>query len=119
MRVVLFCHSLLSDWNHGNAHFLRGIVTELGERGHEVRVYEPHDAWSLQNLLAEPRGQDALDEVRTLYPRVTPHRYDLETLDLERAVDGADLVIVHEWSSPELVQRLGKLRARGGHFRLL
>src|SRR5437870_3801939 len=24
MRVALFCHSLLSDWNHGNAHFLRG-----------------------------------------------------------------------------------------------
>jgi spore maturation protein CgeB len=119
MRVVLFCHSLLSDWNHGNAHFLRGIVTELSERGHEVRVYEPRDAWSLQNLLAEPRGQAALDGVRTLYPRVAPHRYDLATLDLERAVDGASLVIVHEWSTPELVQRLGELRARGGRFRLL
>ncbi len=119
MRVTLFCHSLLSDWNHGNAHFLRGIVTELADRGHEVRVYEPHDAWSLKNLLAEPRGQEALDGVRTLYPRVTPHRYDLATLDLERAVDSADLVIVHEWSTPELVQRLGGLRARGGRFRLL
>ncbi|HVG63863.1 MAG TPA: glycosyltransferase [Hyalangium sp.] len=119
MRAVLFCHSLLSDWNHGNAHFLRGIVTELSERGHEVRVYEPHDAWSLQNLLAEPRGQEALEGVRTLYPRVEPHRYDLSTLDLERAIDGAHLVIVHEWSTPELVQRLGELRARGGRFRLL
>ncbi len=29
-----------SDWNHGNAHFLRGVVTELAERGHEVRAYE-------------------------------------------------------------------------------
>ena len=29
MRVVMFYHSLLSDWNHGNAHFLRGIVREL------------------------------------------------------------------------------------------
>ena len=29
MRVVMFYHSLLSDWNHGNAHFLRGIVSEL------------------------------------------------------------------------------------------
>jgi spore maturation protein CgeB len=119
MRVVLFCHSLLSDWNHGNAHFLRGIVTELGERGHEVRVYEPHGAWSLQNLLAEPRGQEALDGMRALYPQVTPHRYDPATLDLESAVDGADLVIVHEWCTPELVQRLGELRARGGRFRLL
>ena len=29
MKVVIFCHSLISDWNHGNAHFLRGIVAEL------------------------------------------------------------------------------------------
>ncbi len=34
MRVVIFCHSLVSDWNHGNAHFLRGVVAELRERGH-------------------------------------------------------------------------------------
>ena len=31
MRFVLFCHSLRSDWNHGNAHFLRGVVTDLHE----------------------------------------------------------------------------------------
>ena len=34
MHVVLFCHSLASDWNHGNAHFLRGLVAEL--RGGEA-----------------------------------------------------------------------------------
>lgn len=119
MRVVLFCHSLLSDWNHGNAHFLRGTVTELAERGHQVSVWEPQDAWSLQNLLAEPRGQQALDAVRSIYPRVRPHRYDLATLDLERVLDGAHLVIVHEWSTPELVQRVGEQRAKGGRFRLL
>ncbi|MFL5350658.1 MAG: glycosyltransferase [Hyalangium sp.] len=119
MKVVLFCHSLLSDWNHGNAHFLRGIVTELSAQGHDVRVYEPQDAWSMQNLLAEPRGQQALDSVRTVYPAVRPHRYSLDRLDLESTVDGAELVIVHEWSEPELVRRLGKLRARGGRFRLL
>ncbi|KFE60612.1 CgeB family protein [Hyalangium minutum] len=119
MRVLFFCHSLLSDWNHGHAHFLRGIVTELSERGHDVHVYEPYEAWSLRNLLAEPRGPEALEAVKELYPRVTPHRYTLDTLDLESAVDGADLVIVHEWSTPELVQRLGELRAGGGRFRLL
>ena len=35
MRIVLFVHSLVSDWNHGNAHFLRGVVRELLARGHE------------------------------------------------------------------------------------
>lgn len=31
MRIVMFYHSIVSDWNQGNAHFLRGIVTELLE----------------------------------------------------------------------------------------
>jgi glycosyltransferase involved in cell wall biosynthesis len=41
MRIAIFCHSLMSDWNHGNAHFLRGVVTDLLDRGHDVRVFEP------------------------------------------------------------------------------
>ena len=53
MRVVIFCHSILSDWNHGNAHFLRGVARELMAGGHGVRVFEPRDAWSLANLVAE------------------------------------------------------------------
>jgi spore maturation protein CgeB len=40
-------------------------------------------------------------------------------LDLERALDRAHLVIVHEWSPPELVRRIGERRAAGGTFRLL
>ena len=67
MRVVMFYHSLLSDWNHGNAHFLRGVATELRARGHDVEVYEPRDAWSLQNLLAE-HGEGALEGFRRAYP---------------------------------------------------
>ncbi len=53
MQIVMFYHSLLSDWNHGNAHFLRGVVSELEGLGHSIGVYESQDAWSLQNLLAE------------------------------------------------------------------
>ena len=51
VRVVIFCHSLVSDWNHGNAHFLRGVVSDLIARGHSVCVYEPRDAWSVVNLI--------------------------------------------------------------------
>ena len=43
MRIVIFCHSLISVWNHGNAHFLRGIVSELLARGHSVATYEPRN----------------------------------------------------------------------------
>ena len=49
MRIAFFCHSLRSDWNHGNAHFLRGLVTELAARGHDLIAYEPMDSWSAAN----------------------------------------------------------------------
>jgi spore maturation protein CgeB len=118
MRLALFCHSLLSDWNHGNAHFLRGVATELLLRGHNVRIFEPLDAWSARNLI-EQRGESALADTQSHYPLLAPIRYDRATLDLERALDGIDAVLVHEWNEPELVARLGALRRRGGTFRLL
>lgn len=118
MRVVMFYHSLRSDWNHGNAHFLRGVATELVARGHEVCVYEPSDGWSAANLAAE-YGAPALDGWRSAYPRLDAATYDLATLDLDRALDGADLVIVHEWSAHELVARVGAHRATVGGYRLL
>ena len=65
VKIVLFYHSLLSDWNHGNAHFLRGVATELLERGHSVQIYEPHDGWSLNNLRAE-HGDAPLEEFARL-----------------------------------------------------
>ena len=46
MRIVYFTHSLLSCWNHGNAHFLRGVLRELAARGHDVRAFEPANGWS-------------------------------------------------------------------------
>ncbi len=49
----MFYHSFLSDWNHGNAHFLRGVATELISRGHDICVFEPENSWSFTNLLAE------------------------------------------------------------------
>ncbi len=118
MRIVMFCHSLLSDWNHGNAHFLRGIVTELQGRGHDVRVFEPADAWSFTNLLAEA-GPDAITGFHRAYPTLSSTRFTPGSLDLDAALDGADLVLVHEWSEPALVRRLGRRRARGGRFVLL
>ncbi len=118
MRLVLFCHTLLSDWNHGNAHFLRGVVSELLARGIDVRVYEPANAWSLQHLLAD-HGEAAIARFRAAYRGLDSIRYDLATLDLDEATDGADAVLVHEWSAPELVRRLGEHRGRMGRYRLL
>jgi spore maturation protein CgeB len=117
MRIALFCHSLLSDWNHGNAHFLRGLVTELDARGHEVLAFEPEDAWSAANLVAD-HGPAALQGVRAAYPRLAPRRYALASLDLDAALAGVGLVLVHEWNDPELVGRIGAHRARTGGYRL-
>jgi spore maturation protein CgeB len=118
MRFVLFTHSLVSDWNHGNAHFLRGIVRELTARGHEVRVLEPRDGWSRENLLAD-QGPAALARFRDAFPGLNSYLYDPATLDLDQALDGADVVIVHEWNDHDLVARIGRKRAGGGRFRLL
>ena len=119
MRIVLFVHSLLSDWNHGNAHFLRGVASELASRGHDIGAFEPQEAWSLQNLLAEERGREALAGFQAAYPALSSTRYDLHTLDLDRALDGADLVLVHEWNDHDLVRRIGEHHKRSGTYRLL
>ncbi|MGC4069265.1 MAG: glycosyltransferase [Polyangiaceae bacterium] len=106
MRVVIFCHSLISDWNHGNAHFLRGLACELIGRGHCLAIYEPEDAWSVKNLVHD-HGQKALEGFHAAYPELKSHRYRAGQLDLDRALEGADLVIVHEWNEPSLVRDIG------------
>jgi len=117
MRFVMFYHSLVSDWNHGNAHFLRGVCTELLANGHDVAVYEPKDGWSLENLRRD-HGDKPLREFTQHYPQLKTTFYDFESLLLEEALEGADVVLVHEWNPPELVQQIGSLRRRS-HFKLL
>jgi spore maturation protein CgeB len=118
VRVVLFYQSLISDWNHGNAHFLRGVASELLARGHKVDVYEPRHSWSVQNLVAE-NGWAPVVEFERAYPQLDSIRYDLDHLDLQQALGDADLVIVHEWSEPELIERIGEYRQAKGCFVLL
>ena len=117
MRIAYLTHSLRSCWNHGNAHFLRGVLRALAARGHHVTAYEPANPWSVQNLVADG-GPGALDAWRAAYP-------DLRTVvmppgaDLDALLDGADLVITHEWNEPALVAAVGAARRRGGRFTLL
>ena len=110
MRLVIFCHSLVSDWNHGNAHFLRGVATELRARGHELSIYEPEDGWSRRNLL-KGYGAAALARFAEAYPGLESRCYPAQGFDLEAALSGADLAIVHEWNSPALVRGIGAMRA--------
>ena len=118
MRIVMFYHSLVSDWNHGNAHFLRGVVAELLARGHSVDVLEPVDGWSRKNLLRE-WGDEAIANFHHAYPGLQSRLYDFPSLDLDRELDAADLVLVHEWNEPRLVEAIGRHRASSGGYQLL
>jgi spore maturation protein CgeB len=117
MRVVLYAHSLISDWNHGNAHFLRGVLRELQARGHETLALEPEDGWSRRNLLAS-HGPGALARFHKCFPELPVKTYG-PAFDHEAAVDDAELVVVHEWTDPALIARLGRIRGNGGRFTLL
>jgi spore maturation protein CgeB len=113
VRVLIFCQSLESCWNHGNAHFLRGISSELIARGHDLRVFEPDCGWSRVNLVRD-YGEEAIDGFRAAYPELRSE--PIPSLD---ALDDADLVLVHEWSDPELVARIGEHHAAHGGYSLL
>ena len=114
MRFVMFYQSLVSDWNHGNAHFLRGVIRELTRRGHTVTVHEPLTGWSRRNLVAE-HGTGPLAAFGRAYPElrgVSVAYASASAVDLDAALAGADVVIVHEWSDPALVRRIGEQRRR-------
>src|SRR5262245_11211272 len=115
MRIVFFCHSLISDWDHGNAHFLRGVASELLARGHDVVVYEPHDGWSRIQLLQDV-GPSAIAAFHQAFPTLTPRVVDVDALNLDEALVGASVVIVHERNSHSLVRRIGRHKARGARY---
>jgi spore maturation protein CgeB len=116
MRFVYFTHSLASCWNHGNAHFQRGVLRALTAAGHAAIAYEPAGSWSRANLL-RTHGEAALADFATDFPGLVARQYDGEH-DLAEAVHGADVVIVHEWTDPAIVAAIGRLR-RAGRFTLL
>jgi spore maturation protein CgeB len=116
MRFVFYPHSLLSDWNHGNAHFLRGVIRELRATGQEVVVLEKEDNWSLTNLLRDC-GPEAVAAFTTEFSE-RPVLYGQHS-DHESLIGDADVVIVHEWNDPALITELGAIRRRGGNFALL
>lgn len=117
MRFVFYAHSLASDWNHGNAHFLRGVMRELVERGHEAVALAPFDAWSRANLAAD-QGFAPLDRFERDFPELEERLYEAGFAHAA-ALDGADVVIVHEWTDPAVVAEIGWLRRAGAPFALL
>jgi len=117
MRFVLYTHSLASDWNHGNAHFLRGVLRELQARGHSTLALEPEDGWSRSNLISN-HGTASIEAFAQCFPELRVKTYGAD-FDHEAELDTADVVLVHEWTDPTLIARLGRIRRQGGRFTLL
>jgi len=117
MRFVFFIHSAASDWNHGNAHFLRGLMSALVRGGHSVSSHEPRGAWSLENLLKD-HGVAPIVEFARAYPEIDVRGYDPASSALEDALEaacaGADVVMVHEWNEPHVVNLLASVARRAG-----
>jgi spore maturation protein CgeB len=117
MRFVFYTHSLVSDWNHGNAHFLRGIMRDVIRRGHEAVALEPAGSWSRSNLVQD-QGEPALADFVKTFPELSSQTYG-QDFDHAAMLADADVVVVHEWTEPALVAEIGHIRANGGDFTLL
>lgn len=124
IRFRIFAHSWISDWNHGNAHFLRGLARELLNLGHEVRCYEELGSWSLSHLVSQEgeRGSQAIEQFRREFPDLDVRFYQRgETLDttLREELRDADIVIVHEWNDPSVVEKILSYKNSFGFWALL
>jgi len=117
LHIAYFAHSLRSDWNNGNAHFLRGLMRALGSMGHTVTIFETECEWSLENLLTESKGEASLQQFQQTYPDlhiVTYQAGEEQELWRER-LRNCNVVILHEWNAPALATMLVDLRERCGY----
>ncbi|HEY0784338.1 MAG TPA: hypothetical protein VGD62_00605, partial [Acidobacteriaceae bacterium] len=117
LRVAFFVHTMRSDWNNGNAHFLRGLARAMGSglpqdaaaqptaaqaggtvppQGHQVTVFEQEESWSMQGLLTERRGAASVEQFARVYPDVDVVAVPEGALLRARLAE-QDVVIVHEW----------------------
>jgi spore maturation protein CgeB len=122
LRLAYFAHSIRSDWNNGNAHFLRGLLRAVHSLGCEVSIFEPAHGWSIDQLLEEPQGKESIRKFYTLYPDLNIRPYcDSDAANASfwtGALRNFDVVIVHEWNPPALAATLLEVRRQLG-FRLL
>ncbi len=119
IKFHFFAHSWVSDWNHGNAHFLRGLARSLERMGHRVRCYEQLGGWSLTNLVREEgeRAVDAIDTFRREFPELKIQFYNNDSNFAQFAAQHlreADVVVIHEWNDPHIVNSILELKTKYG-----
>ncbi|HEY6273088.1 MAG TPA: glycosyltransferase [Terriglobales bacterium] len=125
LNIALFAHSLVSDWNHGNAHFLRGLARELARLGHRVRCYEELGSWSLANLMKQEgeRAIAAIDSFRAAFSEIDVRFYKSTHPEFEhflwQELKDAHLVLLHEWNEPRVTNSVLALKKKCGFLALL
>ncbi len=121
MKIVFFVHSIVSDWNNGHAHFLRGLMKSLIAMGHDVASCERARNWSSQNLLQDHGAGPVLEFTRR-FPELKVHIYnggDSISAEARELTRGADLVIVHEFNEPDIINAVAEARSNRKNFALL
>ena len=122
--IRYFAHSWVSDWNHGNAHFLRGLAQALQCAGQKVRCYEELGSWSLTNLIKHEsdRAIQAIDDFRRAFSELNVQFYENDARLKDWLLDelrGAEIIILHEWNHPLLVNQVLDLKSKLGFRALL
>lgn len=105
MQFIVFTKSVISDWNQDNTQFLRGVASDLIRRRHKVNIVG----------LTAPQSTP---DFRSAYPLLEGTVSGEPTLDLERVLETADVVVVDEGNSPDLVRRIGDHHAGHREYRL-
>ena len=121
-RLAYFAHSVRSDWNNGNAHFLRGLLRAVQALGCDVSIFEPAHGWSIDHLRQEKAGEQSIRCFHATYPDLRISCYGEAEAANEpfwrHTLRDVDVIILHEWNPPELAAMLLQVRAELG-FRLL
>ncbi len=118
LRIALFCHSIVSDWNHGNAHFLRGLIRNLQALGHRVIALEEEGNWSASNLVRD-NGMEPVLEFQRRFSFIDHRNYALNGRAhlygwLSELLSQVDVCLVHEWNPTDLIRAVGETAARLG-----
>jgi glycosyltransferase involved in cell wall biosynthesis len=117
MQFIVFTGSSVSDCNPDHAQFLRGVASDLIRRRHQVKIV------ALTAARKKTRGsgdsaEQATADFRHAYPLLEGALSDEPTVDVEGVLDTADIVVVHEGNSRDLVRRIGDHHAGHRDYRL-
>lgn len=115
MQFIVFTSSIVPDCNE-DAQFFRGVASDLIRRRHKVRIVaEP--VGRKDTGASQDSGEHSSD-FHYAYPLLYGALSNQPNLDLDGVLDTADVVVVHEDNSRDLIRRIGEHHAGHRDYRL-